>query len=92
MAAGKPVVATDAMALPHLVRPGRNGRLYPPGDVAALAVRPAGLLSDAALRRRMGAASREIVARHALGATPDSFEAVYRRVLGHEWVPAARAA
>ena len=30
MAAGLPVVAADAMALPHLVRPGRNGRLYPP--------------------------------------------------------------
>ena len=30
MAAGTPVIAADAMALPHLVRPGRNGWLYRP--------------------------------------------------------------
>ena len=33
MASGTPVIAADAMALPHLVRPGRNGWLYRPGDV-----------------------------------------------------------
>ncbi|WP_308259353.1 glycosyltransferase [Pseudonocardia sp. H11422] len=92
MAAGKPVVAADAMALPHLVRPGRNGWLYPPGDVAALTTRLGGLLADAPLRRRMGAASREIVGEHAIGTTLDAFEAVYRRALGHETAPAVRAA
>ena len=33
MATGLPVVAADAMALPHLVCDGVNGRLYAPGDV-----------------------------------------------------------
>ncbi|MFI0712171.1 glycosyltransferase [Streptomyces inhibens] len=37
MAAGKPVVAADAMALPHLVKSNTTGRLYPPGDVHSLA-------------------------------------------------------
>jgi hypothetical protein len=30
----------------------------------------------------MGAASREIVAEHAIGATLDTFEGVYRKLLG----------
>jgi glycosyltransferase involved in cell wall biosynthesis len=92
MAAGLPVVAADAMALPHLVRPGRNGWLYTPGDVAELSTRLAALLGDAATRRRMGAASREIVAAHAIDATLDRFEGIYAQVLGRQPVAAGRAA
>ncbi len=87
MAAGTPVVAADAMALPHLVRPGRNGWLYPPGDVPELTARLAALLADAPLRARMGAASREMVAEHAIGATLRTFEGIYSRVLGDIGVP-----
>jgi hypothetical protein len=58
MASGLPVVAADAMALPHLVRPGMTGRLHPPGDAAALAGHLADLLGDPALRDRYGAAGR----------------------------------
>ena len=82
MAAGTPVVAADAMALPHLVRPGRNGWLYRPGNVTELSTRLAALLRDPGLRRRMGAASRELVAAHAFENTLDTFESVYHRVLG----------
>jgi phosphatidylinositol alpha 1,6-mannosyltransferase len=92
MAAGLPVVAANAMALPHLVRPGRNGWLYTPGDVAELTTRLAALLSDAATRHRMGAASREIVAAHGSEATLDRFEGIYAQVLGREAVGARRAA
>ena len=84
MAAGTPVIAADAMALPHLVRQGRNGWLYQPGDVQELTTRLTALLSDPALRRRMGAASRELVAEHAIGSTLDTFEGVYRKLLGRE--------
>jgi len=80
MASGTPVIAADAMALPHLVRPGRNGWLYRPGDVGELTARLTTLLGDAALRRRMGAASRELVGEHAIGATLDRFEGIYREV------------
>ncbi|HXV93065.1 MAG TPA: glycosyltransferase [Pseudonocardia sp.] len=92
MSAAKPVVAADAMALPHLVRPGRNGWLYPPGEVGALAAALGGLLADPGLRRRMGAASRELVARHDLAATLDAFEDVYARLSRRVPEPAARAA
>ncbi|GAA1283539.1 hypothetical protein GCM10009609_55450 [Pseudonocardia aurantiaca] len=92
MAAGLPVVAADAMALPHLVRPGRNGWLYTPGDVADLSTRLAALLTDPALRRRMGAVSREIVAEHAIAATLDTFEGIYEKILGRDELAMRRAA
>ncbi len=84
MAAGLPVVAADAMALPHLVVPGRNGWLYPPGDVPVLTERLAGLLADPAARARMGAESAEIVAGHELGSTLARFEAIYASVIDEQ--------
>jgi len=39
MASGRPVIAADAMALPHLVHDGDNGYLFPPDDADALADR-----------------------------------------------------
>jgi glycosyltransferase involved in cell wall biosynthesis len=91
MSAGKPVVAADAVALPHLVRPGRNGWLYPPGDVAALAARLADVLTDPLTGEAMGAASRELIARHSLDASLDTFEALYAEAR-HVPVPALVAA
>ncbi|OZM84219.1 glycosyl transferase family 1 [Pseudonocardia sp. MH-G8] len=80
MASGRPVVAADAVALPHLVHPGRNGLLYRPADVAGLAAALTALLDDPATRARMGAAGREAAAAHDLDATLDAFEDVYAQV------------
>ena len=82
MAAGTPVIAANAMALPHLVRNGRNGWLYTPGDVPELAHRLGDLVADAGLRRRMGATSREMVGEHALEGTLTTFEGLYTDLLG----------
>lgn len=82
MSAGKPVIAADAMALPHLVRPGYNGLLYPPGDVAALALALTEVLEDRTLRLRMGAAGLHLAWKHDLGATVETFEDVYARIAG----------
>jgi phosphatidylinositol alpha 1,6-mannosyltransferase len=92
MSACTAVIAADAMALPHLVRPGRNGWLYQPGDVAELTGRLTTLLGDAGLRRRMGAASREMVAEHSLEATLTTFEGVYGRLTNRERFQLGRAA
>ncbi|GIG39337.1 glycosyltransferase [Cellulomonas phragmiteti] len=92
MAAGLPVVAADAMALPHLVRPGVNGRLYRPGDVTELSGHLADLLADPGLRHRHGRASRGIVAEHTVDATLGAYEAVYARALDREPVTADRSA
>ncbi|MFJ2829646.1 glycosyltransferase [Streptomyces sp. NPDC087263] len=82
MAAGKPVVAADAMALPHLVHHGRNGYLFPPGDVSALAHALTRLLYDPVARLRMGEAGREIVAEHDIRRTLAAFEDLYLRAAG----------
>ncbi|MGY4720091.1 glycosyltransferase [Naumannella huperziae] len=80
MAAGLPVVAADAMALPHLVHHGDNGYLFTPGNAAELAGRLESLLRDAELRATMGKNSREIVAAHSFEQTLDTFEDLYRQV------------
>jgi glycosyltransferase involved in cell wall biosynthesis len=77
MAAGLPVIAADAMALPHLVNPGVNGFLYQPGDLAQLADGIAQLTRDAAGRAAMGRASQTMITAHAIENTLDAFEDVY---------------
>ncbi|TCO60493.1 glycosyltransferase involved in cell wall biosynthesis [Actinocrispum wychmicini] len=77
MAASLPVVAADAMALPHLVRGGVSGFLYPPGDVNGLAAAVATLAADPSLRADMGKAGHEIVSRHSLDETITSYEELY---------------
>jgi colanic acid/amylovoran biosynthesis glycosyltransferase len=57
-----PVVASDEVGLPEVVRP-EWGRLVPPGDAAALAAAIDELLSlPPAERAAMGRAGREFVA------------------------------
>lgn len=78
MASGLPVVAADAMALPHLVD--GNGFLFQPGDVMELAARLSELLTDTVLRERMGRASRELAMRHDHQSSLARFEAIYDEV------------
>ena len=49
--------------VPDLVRDGRNGRIFPAGNITALADALRPLIADAALRERMGQASRDIISR-----------------------------
>ncbi|HEX5117308.1 MAG TPA: glycosyltransferase [Pseudonocardiaceae bacterium] len=88
MAAGRPVVAANAVALPHLVEPGRTGWLYPPGDVAALAAALASVFDEPGALARMGAASRELVQRHNVRQSLATFEGLYRSVIGTDGAPA----
>lgn len=79
MASGLPIVAADAMALPHLVHDGENGFLFEPGNVAQLADRLTTLLSmphDEILRFKQE--SLKIVAAHDIQRTLDTFESLYR--------------
>ncbi|PRX51387.1 glycosyltransferase involved in cell wall biosynthesis [Prauserella shujinwangii] len=88
MAAGKPVVAANAMALPHLVRPGHNGWLYPPGDVPELARLLAAVLADEHTRTAMGKASLDLIAAHDLESTLDQFDRVYLDITARPMVSA----
>lgn len=58
MAAGLPVIASRVAGVPELVEDGTSGFVTPPGDLETLIDRLGRLLSDPALRRRMGTAGR----------------------------------
>lgn len=62
LAVGVPVVAEAVGQVPEYVQPGQTGLLCPSGDVAGLAAGLVHLLSDEALRRRLGAGARAHVA------------------------------
>ncbi|GAB2565100.1 glycosyltransferase [Leucobacter ruminantium] len=79
MASGLPIVAANAMALPHLVDEGENGYLFQPGNDRELADRISRVLalSDADYER-MQRASLEAVQAHDIDRTLDTFDALYR--------------
>ena len=79
MASGLPVVAADAMALPHLVHDGENGYLFRPGDVQDLAARLTEVLT--AGERKLNALKRNSLAfiqPHDIDRTLSIFESLYR--------------
>jgi glycosyltransferase involved in cell wall biosynthesis len=63
MAHGKPVVATRVGGIPELISDAMNGYLVDRGDAQAMSDRILKLLADPDLRRNLGAAGREVVAR-----------------------------
>jgi glycosyltransferase involved in cell wall biosynthesis len=79
MASALPIVAADAVALPHLVHDGENGHLFEPGNVDELAARLTDVLTASpAEYERMQRASLDGVAIHDINRTLDTFEALYR--------------
>jgi glycosyltransferase involved in cell wall biosynthesis len=60
-AMGVPAIGSDLGGIRETILPGETGFLVPERDPAALAARMGELLSDAGLRRRMGAAARRRV-------------------------------
>lgn len=79
MASGLPVVAADAMALPHLVHDGENGFLFEPGNVGDLAEKLERVLRlPESELRRLKEESLRIVQGHDIQRTLDTFESLYR--------------
>ncbi len=79
MASALPIVAADAVALPHLVHDGENGYLFEPGNADALAARLTDVLTaDQVEYERMQQASLDGVLIHDINRTLDTFEALYR--------------
>jgi len=62
--AGLPVAASAVGAIPDLVIPDRTGALCEPGSAESLARAMEPLVTDAALRERLGKAAREFVREH----------------------------
>jgi glycosyltransferase involved in cell wall biosynthesis len=80
MACGLPVIAANSYALPELVHQEQNGFLFQPGNSDELAHYLDLLLSDAELRKRMGAESLKIIAKHDRVKILDQWEELYRRL------------
>jgi glycosyltransferase involved in cell wall biosynthesis len=79
MASGLPVVAADAMALPHLVHDGENGFLFEPGNAQQMADRIEQILRMpldelTAMKRE----SLRFIAAHDIQRTLSTFESLYR--------------
>lgn len=79
MASGLPIVAADAVALPHLVHDGENGYLFEPGNADDLADKLRRVLTASPEEYlRMQQASLTAVAAHDINKTLDTFEKLYR--------------
>ena len=82
LASGTPLVATPAGGIASVLHDGENGLIVPERDPDAVACAIARLAADGALRDRLGAAARAMVAaRHGWSATAERFEAAYDRAL-----------
>ncbi len=80
-AMGKPVVATTVPGVAEIVEDGGNGVVVPPRDAGKLAAAIEGLLADAELRRRYGAAGRrKVAAEYDDRTVAERYIAEYRRV------------
>lgn len=83
LACGRPVVTTNASALPEVVDHGQNGFLCPRNDVAAYATAVRALGNDPVLRNRFGEHGRAKVV-HSFGYQQlgFGFRRLYERLLG----------
>jgi glycosyltransferase involved in cell wall biosynthesis len=81
LAMGIPCVSVELDGAPEVVVPGRTGYLVPPRDPIALADAVTRLLSDEALRGRMGKEGRELVdPAFRAGTMVDRIAALYQRL------------
>jgi glycosyltransferase involved in cell wall biosynthesis len=79
MASGLPIVAANAMALPHLVHHGENGYLFEAGNVDEFAARLTDVLTmPEEDLQRFKRESLKVVEAHDIQRTLDTFEALYR--------------
>ena len=83
MACGLPVVATRIGGITEVIgRPGTEGILVPPGDVAAVVAGVDGLLRDAGRRHAMGRAARDrVIAEYTLERMVERTLAVYETAI-----------
>lgn len=79
MASALPVVAANAMALPHLVHDGENGYLFEPGSAEDLAAKLTTVLQASPDEyRALKEGSIRLIAAHDIQRTISTFESLYR--------------
>lgn len=86
MAAGKPVVATDAGGVPDIIQDGKNGILVPMRDATAMAGAIRQLAESPEWAMKMGAAAkRRIADQFTIGRQIAAVQALYARLLGRPY-------
>ena len=85
MARGLPVVATAVGGISESVRHGVNGFVAPVRGVREIAAALEALVSDPALRARMGKASLELVRNFSVDRMVDQTAALYAQVVSGSW-------
>jgi 1,2-diacylglycerol 3-alpha-glucosyltransferase len=81
MASGLPVLASDAAALPELVKPGVNGLLFRSGEASDAAGAMARMMDARADWPRLGRAGREAAEGHDAALTVRRYETLYASLL-----------
>jgi glycosyltransferase involved in cell wall biosynthesis len=82
LATKTPVIGSNVGGIPSIIRPSETGRLFPPGDFAALAAAIRDTLEESATTRRLCEQGRAFVETdHSLEHMLDKLEAIYWRHL-----------
>lgn len=85
MASGLPVIGADAGAVPELVKHGKNGYLFMPGETEDLAERMEELIIDESKRKAMGREGLRIVKAHSLESIGLRVKGLYKEVLSRDY-------
>lgn len=81
IASGLPLLGANAMALPELITEGKNGYLFAPDDIPALAQYMIEILSNPVKGREMGAESRKVAEQHDITRTVEKYEQLYQEMV-----------
>lgn len=77
MASGLPIIAVNALALPELVQPGKNGYLYEVDNQAQAASYIKSLMNNPQRRHAMGEQSLVMIQKHATSHVMQQYEKLY---------------
>ena len=81
MASGLPIIAANAVALPHLVHDNDNGFLFTPGNEKDMAQKLLVLLENKELRKKMGKQSLAIIKQHDIKNIVKEVESLYSKAI-----------
>ncbi len=84
MASGLPILASNSVALPELVRNGENGYLFEKNDNNSLTSFIVKIFSDSSIQKKMSEMSLEMIKKHDIGFVIMQFESLYRDLINRE--------
>lgn len=81
MAVGLPVVATDALGMPEIVKNDVNGYLFEPDDWKEMSGKIMAILTDENLMKKFAIASREASLLHSEDCLTKKLESIYKKLI-----------